>query len=277
MSGKELRLSTFLDPIDGRSLLLEADYGLMLGHFEKELNLRDVLSRAINAGVDGVIISRGMVKRLSELFLGRRAPALLLRADWTNVWRGSTHPLPAREHRYMSLTDAEDAMRMGASALVAYLFLGYRTDYDDARNVEALSELAVKCDEWDLPLLVEAIPAGERVVRENYLDALGLVMRIAVEIGASCVAVPYPGDMASLKKLVDSCQVPLLLLEELEVGVSRWQPSYDVLQIAQEALEMGVSGFVLGLSTLLSEDMEERVRKLREVVHGGEPNGGQGA
>ncbi len=266
MSGKEVRLSEFLNPETQRTALLEVDYGLMTGHFEGELNLNSVMSEAVKTGVDGVIASRGFVKRFTKFFLGKKAPSFLLRADWTTLWRGREHPLPAVSTRHMALTDAKDALLSGASGVVAYLFVGYEKDVDEARNLEAIAELARQCDEWGLPLIVEAIPIGDRVLKENYLDAVGLAMRMAVEAGATCVAVPYPGDKKSLKFLVNSCQVPLLILE-LDGKVSRWQPNYEALGIASEALEAGASGFIVGKNFILKPGFEERLKKLVKLVH----------
>jgi len=270
-TGKVIRLSDFIDPGDGRGLILELDYGSMIGFFERKYGLDKVLEKA-SRFLDGVILNRGLARQLKRFFMGRRAPALLLRADWTNVWRGPEHPLPAVRKRYRDLTSALDAVRYGASGVVTYLIMGQESDEDEAANIEAVARLARECDEYGLPLLVEALPIGERVLRENYLDALGLAMRIAVEAGASCVAIPYPGDLEGLKFLVKSCNVPLMLME-LDGKIARWQPSYRVEDIAEEALKAGISGFVVGRGFLERPGFEERLNSLRRMVHSG---GGEG-
>jgi len=268
MSGKRLRTSLFIDPRDQRSLLLELDHPLMTGGLER-ISHEEAVERAVSIGVDGLILSRGSLKRFMKGFLGRNAPALLLRADWTNIWRGDSHPLPMREPAYTILTGAEDAIKLNAAALVSYLFMGHETDYEDAMNIEVLSALASQCDDWEIPLIVEAAPIGDRVTSENYVEVAGLAMRIAVEIGADCVAIAYPGTGDALSKLISSCQVPLLILDDFQVKLSAWQPSYDLLEVAYEALRLGARGFIIGMKTLMRDDYEERLKELKQVVHGG--------
>jgi len=264
-TGKELRISEFVDQDDKRSVILQASQGLMLGPLGDE-GLDEALERLTRAGVDGIIMSRGLADRYSRIFRGRDSPAMIMSLDWTNAFRGSDHPLPMMRLEHLVLTTVEDALTLGASGVSAHFFVGYEKDEYEARNFESLAAICRECDDLEVPLLVQAIPVGERVVKENYANSLALASRMAVEAGSDIVAVPYAGTEVEMKRIVTAAKAPTLLLD-LELRLADGQPDLGFVQAAGEALDAGGSGIVLGRRYLEVGNLAEAERLIR-LVHG---------
>lgn len=192
---------------------------------------------------------------------------MLMSLDWTNAFRGNDHPLPMIHLEHLLLTTVEDALMLGASGVTAYFFIGYEKDEYEARNVEAVAAICRECDNLEMPLLVQAIPVGERVTKENYADSLALASRMAVETGADIVAVPYAGSEGEMKRIVTAVKVPALLLD-LELRLAEGQPDCELKQAIGEALDAGSSGLLLGRRYLEPGNIAEAERLIR-LVHGG--------
>jgi len=265
-TGKDLRISEFVDQDDKRSVIVQASQGIMLGPSGDE-RLDEALEVLARAGVDGIIMSRGLASRCSRIFRGRDSPAMIMSLDWTNAFRGSGHPLPMMRLEHLVLTSVSDALTLGASGVSAYFFVGYERDEYEARNFESMASICRECDDLEVPLLVQAIPVGERVTKENYADSVAMASRMAVEAGSDLVAVPYAGALGEMKMIVTAAKVPALLLD-LELRLADGQPDLGFAKAASEALDAGSAGVVLGRRYLEVGNLAEAERLIR-LVHGG--------
>jgi len=155
---------------------------------------------------------------------------------------------------------AEDAVTLGAAAVAAFFFIGYRNDEDEARNMESIASLARQCDRLGMPLVVECMPIGERTAGPNFADCVDLATRMAMEAGADAVAAPYTGGEMSFRALVESVGVPLFLLHSLS-------PVADPFTEIRASLGAGASGVIVGKSLLEAEKSSETLKKLRQIIH----------
>lgn len=257
--GKALRLSEFLDTEDGKSVIIEADRGLMLGPIAGLIDLDEAV-KAVKSEVDAVVLSPGQVGRLNHYFRGRDSPALIVRVDWTNAFRDETSILPAQKIMHVTVASVEDAIALGASSIIAFFFVGYKDDEDEAQNMRSVAMLARDSDKLGVPLLVESIPIGERVTKTNYANCVDLAMRMAVEAGADAVGVPYTGDIESFRKIVDAAKVPLFMLDINKI-------TGDFLKVVEESLEAGASGIITGKRVFQTAEPTKTLQTLRKVVH----------
>ncbi len=257
--GKAFRLSEFIDAKEGKAVILAADRGLMLGPIADLADLERTLKMAVDTGVDAVVLSPGQVGRMIHHFKGKKAPALLVRADGTNAFRGESFLLPARETKRITIIDAEDAVALGASALVAFFCVGY--EEDEAQNLESIAMLSRSCNWLGLPLIVESIPIGERVTEANFVDCVDLATRIVTEIGADAIAAPYTGDVESFRGIIETAKVPVFVLDT-EVS-----PAKDFLSAAAGALEAGAAGVIASDSVIKAKYPAENLETLLNLVH----------
>ncbi len=261
--GKTLRLSKILDPDDGRGVVVAADHGFMLGSIKGIFDLEKTLRRVIAGGPEAVLLSPGQTARLGYLFHGQKAPAILVRADWTNAFRTKKYALPTRTIGRAMAATARDALSLGASGIVTYYFIGCN-DEIEARNFELMATFARECDEIGLPFIVEPLPFGERVTGANQAELILTSVRMAVEAGADAIKTSYTGDVTTFRNVVKSAGAPVLVL-----GGAKARTMRDAFEVVAEALEAGASGVVYGRQVVQAEDPAEFVRSVRAVVHEG--------
>jgi DhnA family fructose-bisphosphate aldolase class Ia len=256
--GKDLRLSQIIDQKSKKSLILEADQGLTLGPIPGIEDLT-LLLKKIKDKVDAIVLSKGQVGRLIDFFKGKNAPALLIRADWTNAFREEGFILPAREIKYILSIRVEDALMLGASGIASRLFVGYDEDEDEAANVKSIAELAGECESYGVPLLVEAFPIGERVTKENYIDCARLAARIAVEAGADIVAIPYKENANLIHQIIEAVNGPVLISEG-EASINSLIKDLDNL------IKAGATGLIIGRNSLQLRELPQLLDEVNKLM-----------
>ncbi|MCK4897723.1 MAG: hypothetical protein KAS38_03010, partial [Anaerolineales bacterium] len=121
MNNKLYRLRELVNPIDGRSLVVDTSNGLVLGALPGLEQFGEAVSPLLPL-LDGIVTSPGQARNLNTRT--RQEAALLVRADWTNALRGDDFVLPPENIEYISLLDPSDALDLGANALVMHFILG---------------------------------------------------------------------------------------------------------------------------------------------------------
>lgn len=265
--GKAERLSRLFDPRDGRAVCVAADHGWMSDMTPNVANLREIVAAVARGGADGILLSLGQAMRLGRLLEGRRAPALLLRADWMNLPRlggaNELNAIPVTKMKRVAAATARDCLALGASAITIYFFVGYGDDFE-AHNVELCATFAEQCRRVGLPCIIEPMAVGGMVTGGNVAEWLQVSARMAVEIGADALKIAYTGDEATFGKLTHDAGVPVLML-----GGARSDNERDALDMVAEGLVAGAAGVVFGRNVTKAPDPERVVRQLVSLVHEG--------
>jgi class I fructose-bisphosphate aldolase len=252
---------------DRRAVCVAADHGYMSDVTPNVVNLRSIVQDVIRGGVDGLLLSPGQALRLAPFFQGRDGPALIVRADWMNMPRlgGSnvTNAVPQRRLLHQKVLTAEQALRLGATAITIYLFLGY-DDQVEAAGIESCARFASECRKVGLPCIMEPLAVGDHVTGTNLVDLLTLGARMCVELGADALKIPYTGDVDSFAHLVDISQVPVLVL-----GGARSENERDALDLLSEGLDAGCAGCLMGRKVTQSLNPEALVHQLYQIAHEG--------
>lgn len=266
-AGKQQRLYRILNPNDGRAVCVAADHGWMSDFTPNVAELRRIVGQVVEGGADAILLSLGQAMRLGELLKGRRTPALLVRADWMNAPRlgGSNvaNAIPQQELRHLAIATAQDALDLGASAITIYLFLGF-DDETEARNLATCAAFAQECRRIGLVCIIEPLAVGASVTGANIVDVLITGARMAVEVGADMLKIPFTGDVESFRRLVEAAEVPVLAL-----GGARSERDTDALELVAEAIEAGGAGTVFGRNVTKAPDPAQMVRDLCAIVHEG--------
>ena len=214
---------------DGRAVCVAADHGYMSDVTPNVVELIPVTEAVIAGGVDGILLSPGQAKRLAPYFQGLDGPALILRADWMNMPRLGTsnvaNAVPQRLLFHQKVLTAQQALDLGATAITIYLFLGYN-DRIETTGIEVCARFVTECRQVGLPCIIEPLAYGGQVTGANIVEILTLGARMAVEIGADALKIPYTGDVDSFRNLVDIAGVPVLVL-----GGARSDNERDALEL----------------------------------------------
>jgi len=266
-SGKIIRLNRIFNPRDGRAVCVAADHGWMSDVTPNVLNLKHILGEVVAGGADAILMSFGTAQRLGSMLRGKNSPAMLIRADWMNLPRlgGSnvSNVLPVLHFKKIASSQAKDALLVGASAITIYYFIGYSDEFE-ALNIEQSADFAKECRKIGLPLIIEPMAVGGMVTGVNIAEILTTSARIAVEIGADVLKIPYTGDVHTFRKLVSEAKVPVLVL-----GGAKSDVPQDALELVDEALQAGASGTVFGRNVTKAKDPRKMVQDICALVHEG--------
>jgi class I fructose-bisphosphate aldolase len=252
---------------DGRAICVAADHGYMSDVTPNVVQLQSITKAVIAGGVDGILLSPGQALRLAPLFKGRDGPALILRADWMNMPRLGTsnvaNAVPQRLLLHQKVITAAEALSLGATAITIYLFLGYN-DQVELAGIDNCTRFVNECRRAGLPCIIEPLAYGGQVTGANIVEILTLGARMAVEIGADALKIPYTGDVDSFRHLIEVSGVPTLVL-----GGARSDYERDALELYAEAQEAGASGCLMGRNVTKSPDPTRMVEQLTGIAHRG--------
>jgi DhnA family fructose-bisphosphate aldolase class Ia/Fe-S-cluster-containing hydrogenase component 2 len=252
---------------DGRAICVAADHGYMSDVTPNVVALQSITEAVIAGGVDGILLAPGQALRLAPLFQGRQGPALIVRADWMNMPRLGTsnvaNAVPQRLLLNEKIITADQALALGATAITIYLFLGY-SDKIEAIGVDKCAKFVNECRQAGLPCIIEPLAYGGQVTGANIVELLTLGARMAVEIGADALKIPYTGDVESFRHLIEVSAVPTLVL-----GGARSDNERDALELYAEAQEAGASGCLMGRNVTKSPDPKAMVEQLTAIAHRG--------
>ena len=254
--GKDIRLSRFLDS-NRRGLMIPFDHGLPLGPIPGLLNVRDILEKILEGNPDGVLLTPGQARACKELLFGKNSPSLLLRLDWTTMFK------EIGTEGYATIGTVKDAIKFGADGVVVYLFDGYHDIRTQVSNVKNVAKIARQCEDLGIPLIVEAMARGD-LAKGRELDpkVMSIPIRMAAEIGADIIKADYTGQESSFREVVKSCPVPIMI-----AGGPKMTTESDVLQSVRDALNAGAAGVFFGRNVFQAQNPVLMVRALRHLIH----------
>jgi predicted phospho-2-dehydro-3-deoxyheptonate aldolase len=245
--GKSRRLRRLLSPITGRGVFLPIDQPLTVGPLPGLADPRSDVPRLLAGRPDAVVAHRGLI-----------AQGLLADSDATIVQHlSAATELSHRATAKTLLTDVEDALRLGADAVSVHISFG---DADERSMLAAAGRVAAHCSEWGVPLLVMAYVVD--VVPEREPAKIAHAARVAAELGADIVKVPYTGSAASLAEVVSACFVPVIVAGGAKNDWSR------VLTDVRAAMAAGARGVCVGRNVFQHDDAVTALAELRAEVHG---------
>ena len=73
----------------------------------------------------------------------------------------------------------------------------------------------------------------------------------------------YPGDVDSLKKIVETSMVPVII-----AGGPATRSESQLFQMVEDCMEAGAVGIALGRSFFQSESPEKIMKKVHQIVFG---------
>jgi fructose-bisphosphate aldolase, class I len=268
LTGSDVRLGRLFDRHSGRSFITAFDHGVTGGPKGASADALGLLARIIDGNPDGILISPGMMKQAGSLFAFRGAPVPIVRADWIfnyEVFPGLPAKLQATDQgeHYDVLCSPAEAAALGAEAITMFLIVGHREGRAFTDNVRAVAKAAQQARVVGIPLIVESVLWGSRVI-DNKQDPelLAFGARVAAELGADAIKTAYTGDPETMKQVVAGSPVPVLVL-----GGARAETPEPVLTATRGALAAGARGVVYGRNVWQADDPVAMCGLLRDVIH----------
>ncbi len=261
-SGKLIRLGRIIDPNDSRAAVVAFDHGVHLGVIPGIASPGDMLERLTAAGADAFLVGPGTARAYASIFTGRGAPGLIMRLDWTNRWRDPGQ-LGNPEGRGRLIASVEDAARLGADAVLVYMFIGYQEPDVEAQQVSDVALVAQNCEQLGMVCFIEPMPRGLRVGDNPYrADYISLGARMACELGADVLKTDYSGDADSFRLVTDASFRPVLI-----AGGPKTASTRETLEMVRGALDAGACGMFIGRNVFQASNPGQMMRVLRDMIH----------
>ncbi len=254
--GKQIRLNRFLRP-NRKTLVVAFDHPVIFGLMPGTENPHQQIRTFAENGADAVLMNLGMVRIAGQGLLNERAPALIVRLDWTTAWTATASG--ATLHSEL-VVHPEEALRYGADAVMTYLFVGTGDNEFEAREIKRNAEVARECERLGIPLIVETLARGIGLTNPTSPEWIKLHTRIALELGADVLKTDYTGDVGTMKDVIQNCPAPVLVLG----GVQK--PEREVMDIVKGAVTAGAAGLTFGRNVFQSADVVATLRKLRATL-----------
>ena len=252
--GKAMRLKRVIDGA-GVSVICALDHGMTSPTFLEPLaDIRRRTEEAVAGGANVIMMSKGMIRLAEPAFSPTTSLALLLSA--------SANPEGDRP-RIVQIADVEEALVLGADAVVLFTALGGETEED---MIEILSGVGRECAHLGMPFIAEAeFPTTYASVEELSalygFDYLRRNVRLCAELGADIVKTNWPGDGDRFAKLVEAANgVPVVL-----AGGSRLEDA-GLLRRMEEAMTAGGTGCSVGRNIFMHRSPEAITRALSRVI-----------
>jgi DhnA family fructose-bisphosphate aldolase class Ia len=233
---------------DGRCLIVACDHGMISGPDSGIENMDHTLTQVIAAGVDAVMASYGTSRRFAAK-LAR--VGLVLRIDGAGTVLGQMDGPGGQFYT------VEDALRVGADALCVTAFPGSPVE---APTLEVLARVIRQAHAWGLPVMAEMVPGGFAAGPEfRNLESISLAARLAAELGADWVKIPY---VAGFEQVVAGCYVPVVVLG----GPHRAEPA-PTLEMVKAGMLAGGVGATVGRNIWKSSNPAKMAAAIAAIIH----------
>jgi DhnA family fructose-bisphosphate aldolase class Ia len=244
--GKAIRLGRIFQE-DHRTVILPLDHGLEAGPIAGFEVAERTLRTVIEGGADAILTSYGVANRYPELF---GHVGLILRVD------GGTTSRSMDWQGVDQLLTVEDALRLGADAVVINGFLG---GPHETESLTRVGRMAGACAAWQMPLVVEMFMSSD--VKPT-VENVAMAARIGAELGADLVKTYYAGDPRSYKAVTEHSFAPIVIL-----GGEKIDNEWAALQWARQAMDAGAAGTCIGRNVWQHHNAKGMVQALRAIVH----------
>lgn len=242
-------LSQFLQS-DGRTVILPIDHGTIIPI--PGLNPQSLIEE-LNPVVDGYVVNLGVALGAADVLEGK---GICLRTDCykppyrDNVDEGSYR-----------LYGADEALSVGAHAMMNMLYSHHPNEADNTREV---AELVSESVETDIPVILEALPFSIGRPDDYTVENIGFTVRAAAELGADVVKTAFPtdGTVDEFKAIIDSCWVPVVVLGGAAMGDDN-----ALLQMVKNSIDAGAVGIAVGRNVFQHPEPAKIAAALHAIVH----------
>lgn len=233
---------------DGRALIVALDHGLIDGPKPGLERPGETIAKVVAGDADAVLTSYGVARR----FAAELAPVgLILRVDGGGTSLGDLSGPGALFY------GVEDALRLGADAIAISAFPG---SPNEAVTLERLAGSVSAAHAWNLPVMAEMVPGGfDSPPEKRTPEALALSARVAAELGADFVKMPYG---AGFRRVTSTCYVPVVIL-----GGARRGDEGSMLADIRAAVDAGAAGVAVGRNIFQADDPAAMTAAIAALIH----------
>lgn len=253
--GKEFRLKRLIRCETNSSVICALDHGMTSPKFLS--GLRDMKAR-----VNEVQRGGGNVFMMSKGFARITVGEFMRDTSWAMLLSASAAGCP-KPNIVVQIAEVEEALRLGADAVVVYVAL---TGENEPQMIRFVGEVGRECEKLGMPFIAEAeYPSAyatlEKLQEEFGFDYLVRNSRLCVELGADIVKTNWPGDPELFAKIIEATAVPVVVAGGTLISDEK------LLTRMEQAIRAGAIGCSVGRNIFQHKNPFAIARALSRVIH----------
>ncbi|MDH4122684.1 MAG: 3-hydroxy-5-phosphonooxypentane-2,4-dione thiolase [Thermoplasmata archaeon] len=241
--GLQNRLSRFVRPRTGHTVMLAVDHGYFLGPTSRLEKPKETIMPLVPYA-DTVMLTRGVLRKCIDA--ATDVPVVLRVSGGTSI----VGPDLSNEGL---ITTVDDALRLNACGVALSIFVGTSHEHQTLLN---LAKLVDEGEEKGMPVV--AVTAVGKELGKRDARYLSLCCRIAAEIGAHIVKTYYCDDF---EKVVESCPSPIVVAGGPKI------PEKKALELTADSMQAGAIGVDMGRNIWQSDNPIAMIKAVRAIVH----------
>jgi fructose-bisphosphate aldolase, class I len=258
--GKNIRINHLFNPKSGRSIIIAMDHGIS-GRITSLGNIGFTIGNLLKENFEGIIMNPGMFRHFSDKFYGKDKPCIIFNGD---IYINTT--IPGKEFMgedYRCQMDLQYMIANGAEMVKMFLIFGQKDLKIHADNLWNISQIVKESNLLGLPLMIEPVFWGAKAESENNQKGFLLdASRIAVELGADIIKIPYYSKDGIFKQIIEECPVPIMIL-----GGSKKENLKDLFLTVEKAITAGAKGVIFGRNIWQQENPTNVLKALNMIIH----------
>ncbi len=239
---------------DGKTFILAFDHGAVMDVGQKAPDPRRIIDGVREGGADVLLTTGGVAGAFADEI---GSMGLIVRADGGTTVKGETGIV--FEQIFPSFP-IEECNRLGADGVISMLFS--HVD-DEVNSIQQSAWFATECNQYGLALCIEAVPGGFALPKHQTLENISFSARLACEMGADFVKVPFTGDAASFKEyVVDRSYKPVIVL-----GGGGQKSDEEILTDVRAAMDADCKGIAYGRLLWAHPNVAGICRAITKIIH----------
>ncbi len=235
----------------GKIMIVPMDHGASSGPIEGLENMNKAISEVKEGGADAIVIHKGIYKHCKEEI-----------GDLPVFIHISVSTDSGNALKKVLVASPQEVKDLGAQGVSMHINIG--NDYD-SEMIGDLGFVSAECDRLNMPLLAMIYVRREafgEIVTETDEENVAIAARTGYELGADMVKVSYTGSSESFEKVVNGCDIPVII-----AGGAKGSEE-ELLKSIEGVINVGGAGTSIGRNIFQHKNPIEMTEKIRKVIHG---------
>lgn len=239
---------------DGKTFILAFDHGAVMDIGVQAPDPRRIIESVRDGGADVLLTTGGVADTFTDDIGGM---GLIIRADGGTTIKGASGSVFEQLCTSFSI---EECNRLGADGVIAMHFSHVE---DEVSSIQQSTRYYTECKKYGLCLCIEAVPGGFSLPQQQTIENIAFSARLACEMGADFVKVPFTGDIRSYREqVVDRSFKPVIVL-----GGGGKKSDTEILTDVRCAMDAGCKGIAYGRLLWAHPNIKGICSAIAKIIH----------